>query len=341
MTIMPEIVTPTDRVQGGNKKCGCCNITKTSRNFIPMKSFLYPDGLLNLCNECLKKKLISQEWGWDFIDKLCQQIDIPFIPKKFEELKAINDDNVFPIYAKVFQDSQFEGLAWKDYYIAFKQLEEAGLIENELPELVDEKFKKLRLDWGPNYEDEDLLYLDNLFNGMLATQNINGALQTDQARKLCKMSLEIDEKIRAGENFDKLMGSYDKMVKTAEFTPKNTKSENDLASVGELYAWLERQGWENRYFDGVNRDVVDEVINNLQSFARNLYINESGIGEEIVDRIESLKVADALERGDSNFFDIDNKNVDLDSYANDGYNELVTEEFIVDSTEEDSATKGV
>ena len=41
-------------------------------------------------------------------------------------------------------------------------------------------------------------------NGITTTQNINNALQSDQALKICKMSLAIDKKIEAGENFDKL-----------------------------------------------------------------------------------------------------------------------------------------
>jgi len=66
------------------------------------------------------------------------------------------------------------------------------------------------------------------------TQNISGALQMDQALKLCKISLQLDSKIRAGDDIDKIVSSYDKLVKTAEFTPKNVKNASDFDSVGEL-----------------------------------------------------------------------------------------------------------
>jgi len=42
-----------------------------------------------------------------------------------------------------------------------------------------------------------------------------------------------------------LLGSYDKLVKIAEFTPKNAKNANDFDSVGELFRWLEKRGWKN------------------------------------------------------------------------------------------------
>jgi hypothetical protein len=77
------------------------------------------------------------------------------------------------------------------------------------------------------------------------------------------MSYEIDCRIREGVDFDKLLASYDKLVKVAEFTPKNTKNASDFDSVGELVRWLEKRGFKNKYFDGVTRDVVDETIKNV------------------------------------------------------------------------------
>jgi hypothetical protein len=45
-----------------------------------------------------------------------------------------------------------------------------------LPELREKKFKDLRQKWGSNYDDEQLLYLEDLFLGLTVSQNINGAL---------------------------------------------------------------------------------------------------------------------------------------------------------------------
>jgi len=80
------------------------------------------------------------------------------------------------------------------------------------------------------------------------------------------ISLELESRIRAGADFDKLLTSYDKLVKVAEFTPKNAKNASDFDSVGELFRWLEKRGWKNKFFDGVTRDIVDETIKNIQSY---------------------------------------------------------------------------
>jgi hypothetical protein len=45
-----------------------------------------------------------------------------------------------------------------------------------LPGLAEEKRRKLVEKWGGNYDDEALEYLEQLFNGLMTTQNVNGAL---------------------------------------------------------------------------------------------------------------------------------------------------------------------
>jgi len=80
---------------------------------------------------------------------------------------------------------------------------------------------------------------------------------------LCMISYELEQRIRNGEEFDKLLASYDKLVKVAEFTPKNAKNASDFDSTGELWRWLEKRGWKNKFYDNVTRDIVDETIKNI------------------------------------------------------------------------------
>ena len=141
--------------------------------------------------------------------------------------------------------------------------------------------------------------------------------------KLCKISLELDKRIRAGaSDIDKLIGSYEKLVKTAEFTPKNVKNASDFDSIGELVKWLEKRGFVNTYYDDVTKDIVDETLKNIQAYNQRLYINESGIGEQITERLESLKHAEELD----NYYDLNTIQSD-DNYENAGYASLMDDEF--------------
>lgn len=317
------------------KQCQKCGGSFTPDAFAPTKSIFYHDGSLPICNSCIADWLELHEFDWTFIDKLCQWADIPFVPREWERLYEMNGNNTFPVYAEVFAQSEYEGLGWSEYYKAFMDLKASGDIEDELPGIADQKRKQLQERWGANYDDEALRYLENLYNGLMTTQNVNGALQVDQAIKICKMSYEIDNRIREGSDFDKLLASYDKLVKAAEFTPKNVKNINDFDSVGELIKWLEKRGWRNTFYDSVTRDIVDETIKNFQNFNQRLYTNETGIGEQITERINALKTAKQIE--DENYYGTD-KEYDLDNYDNEGYARLVKEEdFKVSLDEEDDA----
>lgn len=303
------------------RKCTKCENVQGEENFIKTNSFFY-DGYLPICNNCINEWLAQFDYNWALVDKICQWIDIPFVPAEWEKIKSINTLNeAFPKYAEIFSSEEYENLGWEDYYKQFKRLKEQKIIEDELPEIREDKFNKLKEKWGANYDDEELIYLEDLYSGILKTQNVNGALQTKQAQQLCMISLELDSRIRAGSDFDKLLASYDKLVKVAEFTPKNAKNASDFDSVGELFRWLEKRGWRNKFYDKVTRDIVDETIKNFQSYNQRLYTNESGIGEEITRRLEALKYAAEQE----SYYDT-NKEYDLEEFDNAKFDQLLEEE---------------
>lgn len=303
-------------------KCECCGRYRDSMDFLPTKSFMFPDGYVHVCNECLGKRLEVDE-SWEVMDKICQYVDMPFDIKRFEELRKTNTAaSLLQAYSIQFMNDEYEGVDWTSYEEAYKELEERGALADVVPGLADEERRRLEEKWGANYDEEALNYLENLYDGLLLTQNINGALQGDQALKICKISYEIDCRIREGADFDKLLASYDKLVKTGEFTPKNVKNASDFESMGELCRWLEKRGFTNRFYDGETRDVVDETIKNIQSWNQRLYTNESGIGDEITQRIQALKTAAELE----SYYDVDPGVDDYDNYENEGFEQLFKDE---------------
>ena len=305
----------------GFKKCQRCGGEFGEENFTQTNSYFF-NGSLPICNGCITDFLKEADFDWRAVDKVCQWADLPWVPKEWERLKEMNsEENIWGVYAAIFKGEEYVNIGWEEYYHQFKALKERGVIEDELPLLRDEKFNKLREKWGANYDEEQLIYLEDLYSGILKTQNVNGALQTKQAQQLCMISLELESRIRAGSDFDKLLTSYDKLVKVAEFTPKNAKNASDFDSVGELFRWLEKRGWKNKFFDGVTRDIVDETIKNIQSYNQRLYTNESSIGEEITRRLEALKSAKEQE----NFYDT-NREYDLDEFENEGFEKLFKED---------------
>ena len=277
------------------KECTQCGMMLPSTSFLPTKNLFYPDGYIPICNSCLEK-MLKVKGDWNYINKICQFLDIPFVPARWVDLYEKDEEHAIVTYAKLFQSEEYKGIDWLQYEKDYEELQKQGDLELMVPGMEEKRLQELRMKWGPNYDAEELAYLERLYDGILNSQNVNGALQTDQAIKLCKISLTIDSRIREGTDIDKLLGSYEKLVKVADFTPKNVKNVSEFDSVGEIFSYLEKTGFVNKFYDGVTRDIVDGTMANIQKFCQRLYTNESGIGEEITKRIEALQIAHKLEQ---------------------------------------------
>ena len=75
------------------------------------------------------------------------------------------------------------------------------------------------------------------------TQNVNTAIQRDNARKMSKLSLKLDQMIEqndTGTNIKNIVGAIDSLAKSADFTTKSAKNIGDFDSVGGI-VWLVRK----------------------------------------------------------------------------------------------------
>lgn len=308
------------------RSCTVCGEVGNESSFLPTNSPFFPDSHLPICDTCLDNYLKESEYSWDRIDEICRYINIPFIPKEWTNVQNENSSYPFNVYCKKYQSSYYDnGIDWKYYNDRYLELKNVGGLDSELPLLDDFRRKTLAMRWGANYDDEALNYLENLYQNTLATQNISSAIQDDNLLKICKLNYEIDCRIRAGQDVDKLIKSCDTLIKSTELTPKNSKNINDFDTIGELIKWFDKRGYRFRYYDNVTRDVVDETMKNIQNFNRKLYTNEVGIGEEInrrIDRLTSItKLENAAASRDEDYYET-KQEFDMDKYDNDGYENL-------------------
>lgn len=286
------------------------------------------DGVLPICRSCIADQIEAADKAdkatWNTVDKICQWADIPFIPEEWEKIYQGSKREAFGTYASVFRSAQYSDLNWKQYNDVYKVLREENRLEDAMPELSAAEQRKLSTKWGSHYDEEELEYLEHLHQGLLNSQNIVGALNEDQALKLCKLSLIIENKIRGGQDISKDLKAYDDLSKLANLTVKAVKDANDFSSVGEIFAYLEKRGWKNQYYDNTTRDEIDFTIKDIKMWLRYLYVNETGISEEIEQRIENLKLSDQLSGNEFN-------EGEFRDYLNEqGSMNMETEEFEVD-----------
>lgn len=281
---------------GKKIECENCHKILPINNFPEIDSFLFPEGHAHICFNCISKEIQAAKGSFAIVDRVCQWLGIPFIVDKWIDTSNAFGPDAIEIYLKMYKDGKFPYVDWNECEKRYKELEEDGLLEDSIVQMSAGELNKLRAKWGQEYtEEEELKQLEKLFQGILNTYSIFGDQQIDQVKKICKISLIIDQKIRAGEDFDKYIKSYDQLCKMANLVPKNIKDATDFSSVGELFAYLEKSGWMNEFYNGVENDIVDKTIKDIQNWSRNLYVNESSIPEDIASRIEALKIANDME----------------------------------------------
>ena len=219
------------------KVCYKCKNEKTTSHYIAVNSPLF-NGSLPICRECLAKMIsnASEDERWNVVDKICQWADVPFIPGEWEKIYQSNGKDALGVYIAIFRNEEYKNLDWEIYNNVYLQLLEENRVEDAIPELKEKQLKDWRKKWGMDYDEQQLEYLENLHQGLLNSQNVVGALNEDQALKLCKISLIIEEKIRAGLDFSKELKSYDSLANLSNLTPKNVKDANEFDSFGEVYA---------------------------------------------------------------------------------------------------------
>lgn len=277
------------------KKCLLCKEEKSLANYIGVRSQLL-NGTMPICRKCIAKEIggKTETERWNVVNKLCQLADIPFVPEEFEKVYKAHGTDAFGTYCYMFREKPYDTLDWTMYNDAYLKLQEEKRVEDGLPELRQDKIDKLHRRWGYEYDDQQLEYLENLYLGITQTSGIVGALNEDQVLKLCKISLIIEDKIRAGMEFDKDLKAYDSLCKLAGITTQAIREGSEFNSTGEVYAYLEKLGYKVNYYDGAIKDEVDKTMKDVQYWSRYLYINETAIGEEIKERIENLKTADKI-----------------------------------------------
>ena len=272
-------------------------------------SLFIPQGYLPYCADCLCE--IIDMHNLDEVDKLFQYADWPLNPSKWLLLCKGNllPQAIFQSYyrmnlAQLYKEGYTQRVDWKTANAELLQLEKEGtLVQNISPEKQKAYEDNLKFFWEvdaeqPQYSLSQLETLQKLYEDLERTQNATG-MQSDQAKKLCRLSLDMDiaQRNHELELYAKLMNAYTALIKTAEFTPKNSQSSSSFESVGELVAFLEKTGFINKFYDGEQRDIVDKTIKSQQIFLRRIVSGESNLAEKVEQRLQRMNLLDRMEDG--------------------------------------------
>ena len=208
-------------------------------------------------------------------------------------------------------------------------------------DLTDDDKIYLRLKWGKAYKPEEWVRLEQLYNEMMESYDIQSAGHIDTLKLLCKTSLKANQLIDIGdvEGFQKMSKVYDQLMKSGKFTAAQNKAEQGefVDSISELVTLCEKEGFIPRYYTDGPMDRVDETLEDMKHYTHSLVTQEMNLGNLIENAVKQM----AREEAKPSEEDADDEEITLESLTkevvpltDEDYEEY--NDFLEDQIEEDN-----
>lgn len=160
-------------------------------------------------------------------------------------------------------------------------------------QLTEEDKLMLRLKWGKGYRAEEWVRMEQLYDDMMKSYDIQGAGHKDTLIMICKASLKTNQLMDAGDidGAQKMARMYDSLMKSAKLTAaQNRADSNDFVdSVGQLVAMCEADEFIPKFYIDSPNDKVDRVIQDMQDYTSTLVRDELGLGSLIENSLRNLE----------------------------------------------------
>lgn len=152
-------------------------------------------------------------------------------------------------------------------------------------DLTEEDRIYLRLKWGKTYKPSEWIQLEQLYNEMMESYDIQQAGDINTLKIACKCSLKANQLIDIGDidGAQKCTKMYNDTMKMGKWTAAQNKAEKGefIDSVGELIELCEKQGYIERFYIATPNDMVDMTIKDMQRYTRTLIEGETDLSNLI------------------------------------------------------------
>ena len=298
------------------------------------------------CLDCISSTLDynKTEHG----DFFCRTYNIPFDPELWIKMAKEFKNRIFIEYAKYIIDDQlYETVNLNTWRELDKEWELVQTHEELVAKIAPIKagyMQRNQIKWGTGYTFEELISLENLFVNTLKANNVSSPMQKDAIKKACKMSVALDKAISNmdSKEINELSKAYQNFVKTAKIDDLiEAASQDVISNVAQLVEYIENNGYQFKFYDDVDRDIVDKSLKDIQQFIRRLVSDATGL-DTIFETINtSVKEEDAIKKDAESY-----EKVPLEDLFSDAFNkmdeesakfdeELENQELEIDDDEED------
>jgi hypothetical protein len=196
------------------------------------------------------------------------------------------------------------------------------------------------LKWGKSYKPEEWVRLEQLYEEMMGSYDIQAAGHLDTLKLVCKTSLKANQLLDIGDvdGAQKMIKMYDGLMKSGKFTAAQNKAESGeyVDSISELVAICETQGFIPRFYTDGPQDKVDRTLQDLQSYTRTLVTEEMNLGNLIENAVKQIQLDKEREAEAEN--DTTDEDAFEESLFSDAHTYLTDNDFSEFSNFEDELT---
>ena len=207
-----------------------------------------------------------------------------------------------PVQPVMPPPQNYEEGPMEDYFAMMSGADEDDMSQD----LTDEDRTYLRLKWGKTYKPEEWIRLEQLYEEMMGSYDIQTAGHIDTLKLMCKTSLKANQLLDIGDvdGAQKMVKMYDSLMKSGKFTAQQNKEEHGefVDSISELVAICETDGFIPRYYTDGPQDKVDRVLQDMQGYTRTLVTEEMNLGaliERAVKQIEEDREREAIDASEA------------------------------------------
>ena len=214
----------------------------------------------------------------------------------------------------------------------------------DIPSPEDELTKDdkiyLSVKWGNTYKVDEWIKLEQKYNEMCESFDIQDSDTIGTLILICKTYLKMNQAIDIGDvdGYQKLSRTYNELRKSAKFTAAQNKQEKGefVDSVGQMVAYCEKEGGKiPRFKIDYPLDIVDKVISDMKEYTRDLIREDAALSRQIEEYIQNRKAAESKKQDEAAAKAIGLEQVELTDEDIQAHKEMILQQQRLDNGEED------
>lgn len=159
----------------------------------------------------------------------------------------------------------------------------------------------------------------------MESYDIQTATHLDYLILICKASLKSNKLMDIDdiEGSQKMLKTYDTLMKSAKFTAAQDKAEHgdDIDSVGEIVAMCEKDGFIPKFYQDQPKDKIDEVLKDFKLYVSKLIENEPDLISQIEHAVKIMSADDSKK-------DVEAGSADENLFADSDAMDITDDDFI-------------